>query len=250
MFLSHWPMFVGMTKDRTSFETPHRFQLIMEATFETSRGKDLTDRYRQARQQHPAARMYSLEPSEHFVLPQIFAPVGGGPPLSAFGAKVFFGHLERGGRLVPGLGTKNEPILARIRRVVHVHEFRPGDLRPKDLEYILFGKGDELFLAHLIAAPGDFDQILPVSILNRSFSDEDLNRGLRVRVDKHPNTALDRLQEAGQHLAAHIRPAGVPQSAGEREVTILLHREIYFEESELAIPADLGSTPLEREAGF
>lgn len=34
--------------------------------------------------------------------------------------------------------------------------------RPGYLQYILFGAGTDLFLAHLITKPPDFDQILPV----------------------------------------------------------------------------------------
>jgi len=251
VFLSHFPMFQQMAQDRTRFDTIHRFQVIMEASFETSQGQDVTDRYRQARQQRPEVRMYSLQP-EQFVLQRLFAPPGGGSPLTAFRGLVFFNHLERSGAaLVPGLGSEQDPIVVRVRRVVHAREFRPEDTSPEELEYILFGKGDELFLAHLIATPADFDQVLPVVVADQRPSDEELNRGLRVRLDGRPNTASDRLREEDRRVTARVRAASEPPGSDrERGIVIEPRREIYFEESELRTLPIFGQTSLEREAGF
>jgi hypothetical protein len=41
-----------------------------------------------------------------------------------------------------------------------------------ELEYLLFGKGNESFLAHLITRPPDFDQILSVKT-GQKFTDEE-----------------------------------------------------------------------------
>jgi len=259
VFLSHFPMFQQVSQDGTRFATKHRFQLIMEVEFRTPQGQDATTFYRQARQQHPEVRMYSLKP-ETLVLQDLFAPPSGGQPRRSFAAGVFFDHLERGGKPVPGLEVEldQEPtkMVVQVKRVLHVHEFRPADASPADLEYILFGRGEELFLAHLIAAPADFDQILPVGISGRSFSNEELNRGFRIRLKGRPNTAADRLREQPGLATGLIRAANAPNDSdkppavNESTIKIEPRREIYFEEDELRTLPSFGQTALERDAGF
>jgi len=184
--------------------------------------------------------MYSLRPSELFALAEIFLPPTSGKPRRSFQARVFRGHLER---------RPNEPILddvtVRIKRVVHAHEFRPQDKRPENLEYILFGTPDELFLAHRIAAPADFDQLLPVRVPDQQFSDADLSQGLRVVVPGRPNMSSGRLR-AGQDSAAQL----LRTNAQARDIKLQPLRELYFEESELMIPASFKATQEERDAGF
>ena len=63
VFLSHLPMFLGLCPDRAHFGTEHRFQFIVEATFEQPRTqRDVTELYKQDRKQHRDIRMYSLGP--------------------------------------------------------------------------------------------------------------------------------------------------------------------------------------------
>ena len=242
VFLSHLPMFMGLCKDRAHFRTEHRFQLISEASFEEPRtSKDVTNLYKQDRLRHADIGMYSLQPGEQFALAEIFSPAAG-EPRSSFPARVFQGHLERGGTVIPGLNA----IRVRIKRVVHAHEFRPEDKRPDNLEYILFGTSDELFLAHRILAPGDFDQLLPVRIPDQQFSDADLSQGLRVVVSGRPDVSSSRLR-AGQNSAAQL----VAANTQPRNITLQPLRELDFEESELAIPPSFDKpTQEERDAGF
>jgi len=63
------------------------------------------------------------------------------------------------------------------------------------------GKGKELFLAHFITKPPDFDQVLTVSVVDRSFTDEEFGKGLRV-VFGGPNSIAQRLR-------------GKPEAVGE-----------------------------------
>jgi hypothetical protein len=48
------------------------------------------------------------------------------------------------------------------------------------LEYLLFGKGTDLFLAHLITAPPDFDQVLGVKVTGHQFTADELANGVHV----------------------------------------------------------------------
>ena len=88
------------------------------------------------------------------------APVhaGGSARTPSFTGTVFRGHLEQGGEPIAGLDSS----LVTITRVVHARKMTPRQARPAHLEYILFGKGSELFLAHAIYAPPDFDQVCSI----------------------------------------------------------------------------------------
>jgi hypothetical protein len=244
VFLSHLPMFQGLSPNRSRFATPHRFQVILEASFEDQRTRrDLTDLYRQDRQRSPQTRIYTLNPREQFALAEIIpSGTAAAAARGAFPGDVFRGHLERGGQIIEGLGR----VTVRILRVVHAREFRPGERRPDTLEYLLFGKGGETFLAHRIVAPGDFDQLLPVRVTGQTLSDAELVQAVRVVLQERPNTVAGRLQD-GQTSAAQLVTSG---TAAPRAITLQAAREIYFEEGELAVPPNFDDTPAERQAGF
>ena len=221
VFLSHLPMFVGLCNDKVSASKRSTASNSSWRSPFSSREQlhDVTEIYKQDRLRHPDIRMYSLQPGERFALAEIFSPPASSEPRRSFQAQVFQGHLERGGEVLRGLSG----ITVRIKRVVYAHEFRREDKRVENLEYILFGTPDELFLAHRILAPGDFDQLLFVRVPDEQFSDADLSQGLRVVVSGHPNGSSGRLR-GGQKIAAQLlRIDG-------RAVNITLQpiRELYF----------------------
>src|SRR5437762_11137053 len=92
VFLSHLPMFGSEDPKRDDF-SPHRFQVILEATF-TKRGNDVKEIYAMNRRQNRATKMYTLQP-ERFVLQRLAATDPRRPPLTSFKASVFRDHLER-----------------------------------------------------------------------------------------------------------------------------------------------------------
>jgi hypothetical protein len=239
-YLSHLPMFEKLNRRGTDYLTPHRYQVILEAGF-ASGANDLQGVYTTDRANNPDVKIYTLNP-EDFVLPRLAA--GSAPvPLTSFKGTVFRGHLEKGGSPVEGL----RDVTVNVKRVVHFRKFNPRDAKPARLEYLLFGKPDELFLAHFISKPPDFDQVLSVKIGGRSFTDEELGRGLRVQIPDRANTALKRLKEGQQAPGAILTggtqtpPAGLQIQAGT---------EFYFEEGELRIPATFNSTAEEKSSGF
>src|SRR5258708_7714613 len=63
VYLSHLPMFDEVNAEGTEFTSPHRRQVILEATF-TQNGKPLTPLYAQNRLAHPKTKMYTLKPAE------------------------------------------------------------------------------------------------------------------------------------------------------------------------------------------
>ena len=234
VFLSHLPMFTA-----PDFVSPHRYQVILEAAF-TKPGADPQAVYADDRRRNPATKIYTLNPDD-FVLPQLHAD-GGQAPVTSFGGRIFRGHFEKPGRKVIADG-----VTAGVKRVVHFREFDPAAASPAKLEYILFGRGRELFLAHFIAKPPDFDQVLSVTAAGRAFTDEELGKGLRVTFER-PNTIAQRLVER-QEAVGEVRDAQA--TAAPLKVRFKAGTEFYFEEGELRVPALLRpSTAAERKAGF
>lgn len=241
LFLSHLPMFEALDETGTAYATVHRYQVILEATL-TRGGRDVTRVYGDDRRAHPGERMYTLQPAEDFVLPHLFHE-GAGPHMESFPATVFRGHLERDPhQRIRGLGN----VRVNVRRVIRAQRFEPSTQSPRNLTYILFGRGNELFLAHAIARPPDFDQILAVTVDGHAFTDDELGRGVEVVFADRANTATARLRQ-GESAAGRFRVAG----AGEpRDLRVRARTEHYFEEGELAMPPKFGTTREEQRSGF
>jgi hypothetical protein len=229
VFLSHLPMFMP----------PHNFQVILEATF-TSGGINVQDVYTRDRQSHGQTKMYTLRPEESFKLPSLFTPDP--PSRSSFKGTIFRGHLERGGEKISGLTN----IDVNVKRVVYAQKFGRGFDKSDKLTYILFGRGQELFLAHVIARPPDFDQILSVKIDNAP-SDEELSRGVSVVIPDRENSASRRIKEK-EKVVGQGHVTGAHQFL---QLQIQADVEFYFEEGELSsMDGTFDPTPEERKAGF
>ncbi|MGH9871302.1 MAG: hypothetical protein ACRD9S_02415 [Pyrinomonadaceae bacterium] len=239
-YISHLPMFEGMNPDdNTEFASPHRRQVIMEATF-SQRGRDLTSIYLEDRLSHPEFRMYTLRPSE-FILGQVDP---GGMALKKFeGNAVFRGHLERRPR-TRIIGAQG-PFEVNVKNVIHFHKFNPQGAKPARLEYLLFGKGPELFLAHFITLPNDFDQIVSVKVPGHGLTDEQLAQGMHVIIPSRDNAPLKRLKEKQKAPGEFQLPGVAPKT-----LPIEVVREFYFEESELDNDGTMGSTKEETDSGF
>lgn len=97
---------------------------------------------------------------------------------------------------------------------------------------MLFGKGQELFLAHVITQPPDFDQVLSVQIGNHQFTDEDLLQGMRVVFPGRANTIVGKIME-GEQLLGKGQIVG-HDSVGSIDITIGASIEMYFETEDLA----------------
>jgi len=243
VFLSHLPMFhsgrpsdPAVNRAGTEFLSPHRFQVILEARF-TSQGKDVSGVYASDRQAHATTKIYTLEPKELFVLTRAFTPETA-PRVRSFPAIVFRGHLEQGGEPIADLDPTVE-----ITRVVHGRKFDPKGTKPAQLEYLLFGKGPELFLAHAIFGPPDFDQVLSITISGRTLTDADLTRDLRVVFPDRKNVVAERIRE-GQELSGILRTPGSTGTA-DTPITVKPITQFYFEEGELLVPATFDPTPEE-----
>lgn len=240
VFLSHLPMFDSLIEDKSDYTSMHRYQVILEAKF-IRNGKDVTGTYMKDRQSNAGIKMYTLQPAR-FVLARLFTPNADSPALRSFKATIFRDHLERNGEPIEGL----EDVVVKVNKVVHARKFDPSQEKPAQLEYFLFGKGDELFLAHLITKPPDFDQIVAVKPVGHRFTNEELGKGVRVLLPERSNAATQRIKEDEQAKAQFQ----IVDGSQILDLPIQAGTEYYFEEGELAMPAVFNQTPEEKKSGF
>jgi len=233
VFFSHLPMFDSLNRTRTDFNSPHRFQVILQAALTP----DQMASYAKDRQANPGTQFYTIGPEE-FVLTRLFEP-SAAPQKTDFKATIFRGHLEaQPNHPVPGLVDVN----VKIARVVHGRKFDPRASKPAVLEYLVFGRGPERFLAHAIFTPPDFDHVLKLSTISPDLTDRDLEQEVHVTIPGRKNVAGQRLRE-GQRVDGMLRigsgaPAKVQLEAGKR---------IYFEEGELLVPPTFKPTAEEKK---
>ena len=231
VYLSHLPMFEGN----------HVFQVIMKASLKGATGNP-QQAYADDRRNNPKTKMYTFapDPDQQFVLEDLFTPDPQHPKRSEFVGTVFRGHLERKPRsaILPNTTV-------HVNRVIYA-QMLPLAKKPDHLEYLLFGEDQELFLAHVIGAPPDFDQLLSVQLTGSQFTADQLAAGVHVVIPSKKNIATDRIHENEQ-------AQGTVQVPGTAAQTIKLQAgtEFYFEEGELQEPAIFDhSTPEEIKAGF
>jgi hypothetical protein len=217
LYLSHLPMFMTM----------HDHQLILEVAL--AGGQEDAQAVYRADRRDTGERVYTLVP-ERFSLRQLGSE--GADALRSFQATVHRGHFEKKG---------NKTILADVTvnvvNVVHFRKFDPNAEAFSELRYLLFGRGRELYLAHLIGKAPDFDQIAPVTFLSHGFSEETLRRGVCLAIPGRENRITHRLQ-------------GREKATAQVQVALETAAEIYLEEGELAEEVTFDPTAEEKAAGF
>lgn len=216
LYLSHLPMFM----------TIHDHQVILEVTL--AGGQEDAHAVYQADRRDTGERVYTLVP-EHFSLQRL--GIEGADALRSFQGAIHRGHFEKGSKVILTDLTVN------VVRVIHFRKFDPLAVALPELPYLLFGRGDELYLAHLITRPPDFDQIVRVTSISPGFSEEMLRRGVRLDFPGRENRILERLR-GGEQAIARV------------EVALETAAELYLEEGELAEKATFKTTAEEKAAGF
>jgi len=232
-YLSHLPMFMS----------PHDYQAIFEVTLSKT-GIDPMAEYLEDRRKHPGSKMYSLPPAEDFVLTDLVTPANPHDPQSPRLRSSFIGHIWRDHfessppmrHFVP----RGAPVQGLDNVVVHVAPpvlFRKFNLHAPalpQLEYFLFGKAQELFLAHAITRPPDFDQILGVQVIGGpQFTDDELRRGLLVTFPERANSEAQKINEHEQVMGQIQIPAQRPDGPRSLAVQVTAGTEFYFETGDL-----------------
>ncbi len=248
IYLSHLPMFMFDIHNQQGQSTgshPHHYQVILEGAFSGAGADDyLADR------QQTGAPFYTLAP-EAFHMLDLISPLPETTRLTSFMGSIVRGHFERPDEPQPfDIEWKELPdaVKVDVTRVIYAHEFSFRPTPPAHLEYILFGTGANLFLAHRIIMPPDFDQLLPVRLEGRTFPDAALQRGIIVTIPDRANALAERLMD-GDTATGEARDAatGTLLATGFR---VAPGQEFYFEEGELHYPAAFASTQAEIDAGF
>lgn len=132
-YISHLPM----------FHKPHDYQAIVEVRLKA----DVKAKY----QAELAAKggYFTFAPSGTFVLPEVVTQK---KPISG---SLVQGHFERGGS--PLIDTDLELV-----RVVFYKKISETDKKPPKEKYVIFGKGDEYFMAHEVFERPNTDEIIPL----------------------------------------------------------------------------------------
>jgi hypothetical protein len=229
-YLSILPMFIS----------PHDYQAIFEVTLSKEELDDPMALYVNDRKAHPEFKMYSLLVTEPFVLTDLVPSANPRDPQptplrSSFPGNIWRGHFEASppmehsvpqGQPVPGLDNTS----IRVANVILFRKLDPYAQALPRLTYVLFGKAQELFLAHVISQPPDFDQVLGVEVVNHQFTGDELRRGLLV--------IFERANSADRKIREQEQVTGQVQVLGENasrpfEVQFKAGTEFYFEKGDL-----------------
>jgi hypothetical protein len=244
IYLSHFPMF--MLK---SPRHPHNFQVIEEVTFEDEILKTYLDDRRQK-----GSPLYTFKPTEEFAMLNLIAPRTEASRLRTLKGKIVRGHFERKEERQPfdiEWEIITDELSAKVERIVYAHEFQLDAAPLPQLEYVLFGQGENLFFAHRITKAPDFDQVLPVQINGFEFTDKELQQGILIAIPERVNTIAERLRTEDQ-ATGEARRVGT-EATFAAGFSIVAGQEMFFEEGELRFPLsdeDFAPTDAEVEAGF
>jgi hypothetical protein len=213
MFFSHLPMFMS----------PHDYQVILEGTLSQS-GTDPQRIYREDRARHPAGTVYTFNPVA-FVLPDLAPPA---PKRKQFRGDLFRGHFESPPEFPAEPSLIASGVTVEVTNVVYFQKLMPNTPRPNTLEYLLFGTSEEIFVAHLITGPPDFDQIVSARVTGRQFTADQLQRGVRIQLAGMARSVAERLKP-GKAVKATAEVSGEKVT-----VNVETEAELYFMERELA----------------
>ena len=207
IYLSHLPMFKA---------PPHAYQVIVEADLARPTGGPATE-YATDRAQHPGQLLYSLAPEE-FVLPDILPQAGKPPNLSTLRGALFRNRFdqETGVEIAPD-------VVVNIKNVIHGRKFDPAAAELKSLEYIALGKPGEIYLAHLITRPPDFDHIVRVTF-DKMPAEESLRRGMILTIPTLRNGKDERPAAGDRSVSATL--SGIDGHETAVEVTVV--EEVFF----------------------
>jgi hypothetical protein len=226
LYLSHLAVFMALPQAH-----PHNFQVILEVEPEDPATKAA---YQADRIQHPDP-LYTMVPPR-FEQTALVTAHAGRTPLVQFPASTMFrGHFEQGGQPIL------DELTFRVRRVIHFREFLFDGAKLPDQHYLLFGRDQDVFLAHLLSAPPDFDQILSVAFTMedevasdtmRALVEDLLAQGLYLHLPDRDNEIPTRLI-AGDALTCTLQ---TDTGAPPLQVAVRVMSETYCEAGEFTTP--------------
>jgi hypothetical protein len=215
--LYHLPIFMG-----DPWRHPHNFQVVL-AVAPVDEADAATASYAKERAQHPDS-LYTAVPPVFDQIALAYDHPGGEPLRRLENAELFRGHFERQDR------RSIAHLDLAIERLLYFREFDPTGKPVSTLGYLLFGRGEERFMVHLLSGPPDFDQILEVAVEGEALPDEHLGQGVFVSFGGRSNKVEDRL------VAGDAATCAMTDEAGRvaPEITLRVVANRYCEVGELA----------------
>jgi hypothetical protein len=202
------------------FMAPHDFQVIAQV-----RGPAL-ETYGNYIAHFGFSAIYTFKPKP-FAIDEL-NPLQRIPPNGkSIDGALFRGHFERGGDNIAADTS------FQAEQIIHYQQFKTGaETTPRGgLQYICFGSRDAAYLAHVITAPPDFDQILQIQLGPLSgISDEDLRSGVLVTINDRRNDVTTALRDR-ESVTGSVE-TGEPGRTEPMELTVV--REVYLETADLA----------------
>ncbi len=222
MYLSHFPMYA----------CPHNFQVLLEVGLDAP----ALDTLRADRARHGDG-MHTIDPVP-FPIAEL-EPHDGVPARTSLEGTLVRGHFERGGTPI-ATGVRME-----IRNVVWFRQL-DVDATPEPgqaMEYLFFGRGDQVYLVHELQARPSFDQVLTVRLVPGTVStqvghplDDDV---AAIQFDQAQRARLGR-DDAAEHrlVAGGVVTASFPLTRSPSfsrgfTVGVEVERELYLEINEL-----------------
>ncbi len=180
---------------------PHDYQILLEVEL-LKTGKDPLATYVQDRK-ITGEKLYTIVPEP--ILPsELFQPEGS-PARRTFKANAFRGHFEHGGQ------SFLSDLTIKVKRVVMGKKFDGKTAQKPTLRYFVFGNDRELFAAHLLDEPTDFEHLLAIRINAGILNDKEaqtVRRGALLNFPAVADRAEDALK-AGREVDADVRVGGV-----------------------------------------
>lgn len=194
VYLSHMPLLTGSC---------HNYQALLEVTFEGADNPQA--KYLMAQKQDPNQNEFTFEPTDTFTMPEIESG-----KVQSFKGNIHRGQYERNS--TPQLIARD--VKVNVKRIVHFRRLSRSSPIPKLTEYLLFGTNSEQYLAHLITAPPDYDQILAVKT-KLPLTDAQLQKAVRLVLPNRP--VVDASRQTEQALKFNDQPAVLINGAGTRQ---------------------------------
>lgn len=236
VYLSHLSMFPP---------SPHRYQAIFEVALPQQAI------YSSDRRSHPNVTIYTIKPKP-FILHSLNPADKRTKTSTSFPVDTIErGHFERppNSQIVPNPNLLISGGQAQVKRVLHFREYAANAPKLPQLRYLLFGKGNEMFLAHFITAAPDFDHVLSVRTLTPPLSEAELNGGVVVEFPARANSIDQRLVDSLTANAVLVPVAAIGANP-PRQLKVATGKTLYLEEGELKVKPEFTPTPTERQAGF
>ncbi len=149
---------------------------------------------------------------------------------SSFAATIFRNHFEDHPDTHPGQRVRLADATVGVQRIIRFQRLDPRTPELPQLNYVLFGSGRELYMAHVITRPPDFDQLLSVKIIDQPLAIETLCQGILVMIPGRTNDIASKIQE-GERFPGHIQNGD--ESSETLEIQLEAGVEFYFETQDL-----------------